>query len=326
MAIGIAIVGSGFMGSTHAHAYYKGHLDAEVRWLIDRNQTRAESLAASLPQPALVSGDLRDALRDPAVDAIDICVPTPLHHELVLQVAAAGKHVLCEKPIALEVEQAEEMIAACRTHGVLFMVAHVLRFWPEYMQGERMVREGRIGKLRHVACTRLSAPATWADGQWISNVSTSGGAVYDLAIHDYDIIRWLAGMPLKVQAAGDMTHFTAVFRMPEGVNASVEASFNMPMGYPFRMAYRLLGEEGVIEFNGAGGSLLLVTNNQAEQVPVEGSRTFNQGEGEELDGYFYEIEYFLDCVRNGRQPERALPENARDALSIARQVEQALKG
>jgi branched-chain amino acid transport system substrate-binding protein len=121
-----------------------------------------------------------------------------------------------------------------------------------------------------------------------------------------------------------LNHFTAVFRLPEGVNASVEASFSMPEGFPFRMAYRLLGDQGAIEFNGAGGSLLLVTNGKAEQIPVEGSRTFTQGEGEELDGYFYEIEYFLDCIKSGRQPERSTPEMARDALLIARQVDEAL--
>lgn len=321
----VAVIGAGFMGKTHATSYLKGCLEAEIAFVVDSNLSRAESLAASLKPAARGLADMQTVLDDPSVDVIDICLPTGFHHELCLRALQAGKNVLCEKPIANSLTEADEMVAAGNASGKCFMVAHVLRFWPEYVEAARMVNEGGIGKLRRISCQRLSTPPAWSAGNWILDSRLSGGAVRDLAIHDFDIINQLAGMPVKVSAAGNPMDFSACMTLRNDVTATVEASYSMPKGFPFRMAFLIVGETGSIEFDGSGGSLSIVKKGVRETVAVSGSRTFNQNESaEERDGYFYEIAYFLDCVRSGKRPELGRSQDARDALAIAIGIEKAL--
>ena len=100
------------------------------------------------------------------VDVIDICTPTHLHHEMVLQAAAAGKHIICEKPLARTVAQAQEMIRACRTAGVKLFVAHVVRFFPEYALAKAQIDHGKIGKPGVIRLTRGSYRPKKPSGNW----------------------------------------------------------------------------------------------------------------------------------------------------------------
>jgi len=321
----VAVVGAGFMGRTHATSYGKAGLEAEVLYIVDSDPIRAESLAASLSPRAKGLSEIQTALDDLAIDAVDICLPTRFHHELCIRSLKAGKHVLCEKPIASNIEEARGMLEAGSNSGKTFMVAHVLRFWPEYVRAGEIIGEGGIGKLRRISCARLSAPPEWSAGNWLLDSKMSGGAVRDLAIHDYDFMNQLAGMPQKVCACGDLMDFTALFRFADGAVGSVHASYALPPGFPFRMSFLILGDKGSLEFDGTGGSLSLVRNGEQETLSVSGSRTFRQNESaSDPDGYFYEIAHFVDCVRNGRSPEQGRPEDARDALAIALSVEAAL--
>jgi predicted dehydrogenase len=325
MSLIVAVIGAGFMGRVHAESYYKGNLDARVGWVVASRLERAEALAGALPGMVRATTDYQAILDDPAVDAVDICVPTPLHYEYVLRAAAAGKHVLCEKPMAVTVAEADAMIAACRTAGVQLMVAHVLRFWPEYVTTVGLVKDGRIGAVRHVVCQRLSQGSTgWDQDGWIHDPAQGGGAVRDLAIHDYDVINWLIGLPSVVCAAGDVNHFSALFRTADGPIAQVEASFKMPPGSPFIMSLRVVGDTGAVTFDGLTGTVTLLEDGVAHVVPVEGSRVFAQDTSAEIDAYYHEIAYFLECVRTGARPARALPQDARDALWMADLVQEAL--
>jgi len=318
----VAIVGAGFMGRTHAAAYGKGRLESEVACVVDSDPGRAAELAAALGSRVEALTDLGPALADPDLDAVDICLPTPFHRELCVRALAAGKHVLCEKPMAPSLEDADAMLEAARTSGKTFMVAHVMRFWPEYVEAVRLVREGAIGRLRRISCERLSAPPAWSAGNWLLDLKQSGGAVRDLAIHDLDFLNQLAGMPLETKATGDLQDFAASFRFAGGVVGTTWASYTMPRGFPFRMSFMLVGESGSIEFDGSGGSLQVVRGDTLDVLAVMGSRTFRQNQsGEGLDGYFYEIAHFVDCVRSGRTPGQGRPGDARDALSIALELE-----
>ena len=325
MPVTIAVVGAGFMGRVHAQSYHKGGLDSSVGWVVDADRERAAALARLLPGSPRATDSLAEALADRNVQAVDVCVPTPLHRACVLEAAAAGRHVICEKPMAPSLEDADAMIRACRERGVIFMVAHVLRFWPEYIAAVDLAKSGRIGKLLHIACWRLSTPPAWSHQNWLRDARLSGGAVRDMAIHDFDVIRWLAGDPASVAAAGEVNHFAAVLRLSGGVSAQVESSFRMPEGFVFRMGLRVLGDRGLVEFDGAGGSLLVVEEGQKKTVPVAGSREFKQdGASEALDGYFYEIQHFVDCVARGVPAQRGTPEDGRAALAIAFEVEKSL--
>ncbi len=326
MALNVAVIGAGFMGQVHAQSYYKGDLGARVSHVVATRLARAEALASALPGPITATTEYQAVLDDPSVDIVDICVPTMHHCDYVLRAAAAGKHVLCEKPMAVTLAEADAMIAACEQAGVTLMIAHVLRFWPEYMAAVALVHAGRIGQLKSVTCQRLSQGPAWNDAaSWFLDPARGGGAVRDMAIHDYDVLNWIAGLPTDVQAKGGVNHFTALFALADGVYGEVGASMAMPAGFPFTMTLQAVGDAGAVAFDGRTGTLTLYANGEGQPVEVEGSRVFAQNTSAEIDAYYHEIAYFLECVQTGQPPLRATPRSSRDALAMAIRVQQALQ-
>ena len=138
--ITVAILGSGFMGSAHA-ANYKA-LGERVRVKTIASRTAEQAVRVAEVVGADVTGDLDGAIHDPDVEAVDICLPTPLHREYAERALAAGKSVFLEKPIALTTEDAEAIVAAAARSDAVFMVGMVLRFWPEYVELQRLVAAG----------------------------------------------------------------------------------------------------------------------------------------------------------------------------------------
>src|SRR5512134_1025665 len=136
----IGIVGAGFMGTTHA----AGWADTPATIVGFTAETAQEANALAKHYKTNVYASLDEMLPD--VDVVDICSPTHLHHEMALKSAAAEKHIVCEKPLARTTKQAREIVAACRKAGVQLLVAHVVRFFPEYALAHAAVVEGQIGK------------------------------------------------------------------------------------------------------------------------------------------------------------------------------------
>jgi predicted dehydrogenase len=136
----IGIVGVGFMGATHAAGW--AETDAHISGFVAETTGEAHPLAEQYG--VKVYPNLASLLDK--VDVIDLCTPTHLHYEMVLQAAASGLHIICEKPLALTVEQAREMLLACQKAGVRLLVAHVVRFFPEYALAKAAVEGGKIGK------------------------------------------------------------------------------------------------------------------------------------------------------------------------------------
>src|SRR5512134_3157206 len=136
----IGIVGAGFMGTTHA----AGWADTPATIAGFTAETPQEANALAKHYKTNVYTSLEEML--PEVDVVDICSPTHLHYEMALKAAAAGKHIVCEKPLARTTKQAREIVAACRKAGLQLLVAHVVRFFPEYALAHAAVVEGQIGK------------------------------------------------------------------------------------------------------------------------------------------------------------------------------------
>src|SRR5919108_3251884 len=136
----VGIVGAGFMGTTHA----AGWADTPATIVGFTAETSREADGLAKRYGAQVYASLDEML--PEVDVVDICSPTHLHHEMALNAAAAGKHIICEKPLARTTRQAQEIVNACRQAGVQLLVAHVVRFFPEYALAHAAVMEGQIGK------------------------------------------------------------------------------------------------------------------------------------------------------------------------------------
>ena len=141
----VAVLGAGFMGSTHARAY-AAMPEVEVAAIFAPSPDRGGALAEEIG--SRWSDDMAALLADPDIDAVDVCLPTPQHREVTEAALAAGKHVLLEKPIALSLDDARALVAANDGTDRILMIAHVLRFWPEYVEIARRVGSGELGKPR----------------------------------------------------------------------------------------------------------------------------------------------------------------------------------
>ncbi len=321
--IKVAILGAGFMGGMHAEVY--GNLpNAELVAVADRDLDKAGKLVDRHRATAYPTAE--DLLDQEKVDVVDICLPTFLHKEYAVKAAREGKHILCEKPIALTTEDADEMIDTAEKAGVKFMIGQVLRFWPEYIKLKEIYDSGQLGKLLNITCIRLSPTPDWAWDNWLTDPERSGGALLDLHIHDTDYLLYLLGKPLSLICYASSHslpygHVFTTFTFADNVIAFAEGGWDMPQTFPFTMAYTALFEKGVVEFNFRAEKTLAIYKSgrkveypevQQELVPAANT----EGNIAQLGGYFSEIKYFVDSVENDQEPAQASARAARDSLEI----------
>jgi predicted dehydrogenase len=316
--IKVGVIGAGFAGSFHARAYAKVP-GVEVAMVADQNESRAVALAAEVG--ARAAGDADAILRDPTIALVDVALPTPLHPEVAIRAFEAGKHVVIEKPLALSVNEADAIILAAEKSGKFLMVAHVLRFWPEYVAIRNVLRSGRLGPPRIATAHRLSNLPQWAT--WFRDPAMTGGTVLDLHIHDLDMMNWLFGRPRRVKAIGakgDTGGWDHVITQVEfdAVVASVEASNLMPLDFPFTAGLRVVCDQGVIEYQFRAGGASFETGQPVHYCYIHETKRPNQPvEFEAGDAFEREIAYFVSCVERGTPPETVTPDDARLAVQTA---------
>jgi predicted dehydrogenase len=316
--ITVAILGGGFMAASHA-ANYKALGDrVRVKTIASHRSDRAAAVAESVG--AELSEDLDAAIADPDVDVVDVCLPTGLHRATTEAALAAGKHVFLEKPIALTLEDADAIVTAAERSDGLFMVGMVLRFWPEYVELQRRIAAGELGRPVAVSAHRLSPPADW--NEWMADPAQSGGVPVDLLIHDFDQMNWLLGTPRRVYARAPVPgHVLAVVDY-DGAQGIAEGSMAMPKSYPFSSNVRVLCEGGVAEYAFSAAPAEDGGNIGASAAP-RGLRLYPSGGEpatvpvESADPWGPEIAYFVECVEQGRKPEQGTGEQARLALALS---------
>jgi predicted dehydrogenase len=239
----VGIVGTGFMGRTHA----AGWAQTEATLTAFVAKTPAADLAERYR--AHIFSDIEAMLAE--VDVVDICTPTDLHHQMVLAAASAGKHIICEKPLARTLKQAQEMIAGCEAAGVKLLVAHVVRFFPQYTQAKRMVEAGEIGKPAVIRLKRGTYQPKKAVDNWFLDDEKSGGMMLDLMIHDFDYARWVAGEVESVFAQkvssnhpeASVDHGLVILTHKSGALSHVEGSWAYPPPL-FRTRLEIAGSNG----------------------------------------------------------------------------------
>ena len=316
--VAVAVLGGGFMGAAHAANYASLGDRVRVKTVASHPSDKARRVAETVG--AELTSDLEAAIADPEVDAVDICLPTTLHREVAERALGAGKHVFLEKPIALTVADADAIATAAERSGTILMVGMVLRFWPEYVEFQRRVAAGELGRPRAVSTFRLSPPADW--NEWMADRSQSGGTAVDLLIHDFDQMNWLLGTPRTVAASEPAAGHMHALVEYDGAAGIGEGSMAMPRSYPFSSSIRVLGESGVAEYgfaatpvegegnigasSSARGLRLYPSAGEAATVPVESA-----------DPWGPELEYFVECLELGRQPEQGTGEQARLALAVS---------
>lgn len=323
----VAILGAGFMGSTHGRAFAQVP-GVEIAMLYAHSEKRAGPLAEELG--TTWTGELDRILRDESIDAIDICLPTPQHRPVTEAALAAGKHVLLEKPVAMTNSDAEALASLAASTDKVFMVAHVLRFWPEYIELARQIETGTYGRPVSGLATRRQPFPAWSE--LFSRSDLTGGAVIDMMIHDYDALNWIFGTPHAVTAKGLNNDRSGGWDQVQvlidygDASALVDGGMMMPESYPFSSNLQVLCEHGAIEYAfraggrsvemGGGVNELMLYPNQGDPVRLE---------VEQKDPYLAEIEYFTECVRSGSQASRGTPAEAEVALQVASAARDSLE-
>jgi len=312
----VGIVGCGFMGRMHASVY--GLLnDAQLSGGMDANGAQAAEFSEKFGVPVTESFE---ELLEWGVDAVDICLPTHLHSRFTQMAAQAGRHVLCEKPMALNLQEADAMIEACAKANVGLMIGHCIRFWPEYAYLKRITDERMLGNLLSINLTRYGEFPHWSTDNWMADEKKSGGGVLDMHIHDTDYVLYLLGEPLEMVSFGSVDergpcHVFTTMRYPNCV-AHLEGGWNLPSLTPFKMAFRAIFENGAAIMD--GGPLTIFENGKQpmqpsfEQMSAEGGGNISN-----LGGYFHEIEYFVRCLNSGQPFEIVTPQSSRLSLKTA---------
>jgi predicted dehydrogenase len=317
----IGVIGLGFMGSTHLKAW--------------RNIPRAEITAVSSNNEKKLTGDLSEVggnlggagekldfskmkkyrtaealIADPDIDAVDICLPTGLHEATGLAALRAGKHVLVEKPMALNGQECDHLIAEATRQKRILMVAQVLRFIPAYRAVADALNSGEYGKVRAALFRRRCAAPAWS--AWLAEPSQSGGGVFDLLIHDVDFCLKLFGRPEFVSATGyedlaaGIDSLTAHLYYADIPSVVVTGGWHHKNSYPFSMQYTIVTDGATFEFNFPPGEVTMYrADGEAEPMKLP-----------EQDGFEAELEYFLQCCETGAKPALCPPEDSATAVKL----------
>jgi myo-inositol 2-dehydrogenase/D-chiro-inositol 1-dehydrogenase len=238
--LSVGVVGAGGIADPHTAAWRA--LGADI--VIYSADAAAPALADRYGARACYS--LAELLA--SCEIVDVCTPTFVHDEIVLAAAQAGKHVVCEKPLARSHRQAAAMIDACERAGKQIYPGQVVRFFPEYAAAKQAVDAGRIG---NPAVLRFSRRGAAPRMSWFTNTDASGGILVDQMIHDLDFARWIAGDVVRVFArvtgGGDEpTTAYAVLTHESGALSHVTGGWGHPK-MVFRTTFSLTGSSGLVE-------------------------------------------------------------------------------
>jgi predicted dehydrogenase len=272
---------------------------------------------------------LEEMFADPGLDMIDVCLPPAWHVTAAVGALKAGKHVFCEKPIALLPADADRMVAAARDAGKLLFIGHVLPFFPEYRFAYEAITGGRYGKLLGGHFKRVISEPLWMPDFF--NLGSTGGPMIDLHIHDAHFIRLVCGMPRGVHTVGRMRgelaelfHTQFLFEDPSLFVTATSGAI-MQQGRPFTHGYEIYLENATLLFDfaaiGEGSQLLPVTvltaDGKAERPDL--------GAGDSIAGFVGELTHAAESIAANRPSALLDGGLARDALVLCQKQTQSLR-
>lgn len=202
----VCLIGCGRAGMIHARSYSGNVKDAELVAICDPSE---ENLKAALEEVDVryVYRDYKEVMKNDEIDAVIVVTPTKFHHEVVIAAANAGKHVFCEKPMAIDEEECDDMIRACKENGVKLQLGFMRRFDKNFRRGKELIDSGEIGQVTSIK-SNTHGPSE--PKEWMFDVRSSYGPIGEVNSHDFDTLRWYAGCEVKkIHAIGHN------FRSPE---------------------------------------------------------------------------------------------------------------
>ena len=316
MTVRVGLLGIGIIGKTHLQRGYQA-------LMADGCDIRLEACFDLSEENLALAGNIRQytdldaffAQEQGKLDYVDICLPTFMHKEVAIRAMQAGFHVLCEKPMALNPEDAQQMCATAKETGKTLMIGQVLRFMRDFRLIYDYVHNQTLGKLRNIKYTSYGTGLPAGVNGWFLNRSLSGGPIVDVHVHDIDFLTWLLGKPESVctfanakAADGGYYAFSTNLRYPEQVFVNIQCDWALPANVHDRgRIMRLDFEKGYLIFNPAGNLFVAVDENGTET---------DLSEPDKPDGFYEEIRYFTDCLRQGSAPEKCPPEQTALAIRL----------
>ncbi len=315
--IGYAVVGLGRLAERAVLPAFRHSKKAKLIAVVSGDEDKAKRLAAKFGATDYYTYDDYDlCLSHPEVQAVFIATPNGTHAEYTVRAAAAGKHVLCEKPMATTVDECQRMIKACRASDVRLMIAYCKYFEPASVALKKLVTSGRLGrpKVIHSAFT-IYLPPGKAPAWHYDRKMAGGGSLVDVGVYCVNTIRWLTGQePVEAAACSwtvDPARFSEVeeniaFRLtfPEGLVAQASSSF----GAAQSSFLHVNGERGWAALDPA-----FAYNEHRRLFGRIGGRWFEK-KFKLTDEFALELDAFADCIRRQRDPEPNGTEGLRDVV------------
>ena len=306
--LGICLIGAGRAGMIHARNYYNKVPNARIVAVVDAVEEAAKAAAAELEITKYFT-DYKMILNDSEIDAVVVVAPTDLHRQIVIDCANAGKHIFCEKPMAMNTAECDEMIEVCKKNRVKLQLGFMRRFDASFREAKHMLEEGAIGELVQVhSCTRgPSKPRPW-----MYDLKKSNGILAEVNSHDIDSVRWMTGSDIDTlyAVAGNFRNPEAEGSYPDyydsvlmngtmknGVHFTIDGAAYIQYGYDSRM--ELVGTRGKIDVGRSDKEFVhctTVENGTATPFISSWMTLF-------IDAYLAEDTSFVNCILEDTEPE-----------------------
>ena len=307
----VGLVGVGGISGAHIPAWEE-MVDEELVALCDIRPERMEKFSEKRCYT-----DFDEMLANEELDILDICLPTYLHADFAVKAMEKGINVITEKPISLEEEDIDRVYKTAEKNNVKFMVAQVLRFWPEYELLKEIYETKKYGKLLSGTMTRLGCYPKWSWDGWMMDEKRSGLVPFDLHIHDLDFMVYAFGMPKvahQFRSKLPDQDFISISYDFGDFQINSEASWYATC-YPFTAEFRFQFENAVVA-NENGKMLIHLRDDQRIDLSEDAEGDTGDINLPKSNAYANEINYFADCVRNNKPVEKVQPEELRCVLNI----------
>ena len=324
----IVVVGFGFMGMTHTGNILKNP-NVRLKAIVDKNteniykkleEQSGNFDTGTIGREALsdveIYDDFANCLKEEKPEACVISVHTNLHFEMAKMAIEAGVHVFLEKPFCLNVDEGQKLIELARQKNKILMIGHVVRFMPAYQTLKKWIDSKEFGNPEFLSFSRFSGVPIW--GQWKDkqkDFGSSGGALFDLVIHDIDFAQWVCGVPEKISAKSlpgklsNHDYISALWKYDDSkLQVKIEGGNTFHTAFPFQAGFSARFENASILFSPKDTeNIIIATDTTTKQVPV----------GDPNKGFADELNYFISCASENKQPLRCTPESALESIQIS---------
>ena len=322
----LAIIGAGGISSEHAKGVLHHKDKIECVALCDVSEANIDTRAKQLGSEPRRFNDWKKMLAEmgSGIDAVDICLPHHLHAPAIFDAATAGKHILCEKPMCISLDEADRIVEAVKKAGIIYMSAHNQLFTPALLEMKRMIDAGELGNVYWIRSQdAFIVPADVLQGQWRSQVKLQGGGeLIDTGYHPTYRLLFLAGSQVaavrgtmgrfRMQLEGEDTASVQV-RFANGIIGEIFTSWAMPRPHGTHDLH-IIGEKG--EVFGTGSRVYHLPT--GEKTPTEKTLP-------EVHTFSAQIGCFADCIREGKRPPHG-PEEGREVLRVILKAAESAEG